>query len=87
MQIVYTAGFGKQHKKLPARIQDLAEEKEKVFRKDPFDSQLNTHKLHGKLVGLCSFSINHKYRVVFEFFKDRKLVCFHSISDHGVYKS
>jgi toxin HigB-1 len=38
-----------------------------IFIKNPFDRQLKTHKLSGKLNELWSFSVDHHTRVVFFF--------------------
>ena len=84
MKIFYLSKFIKQYKKLPANIKKLAEEKEKIFRQDPFDYRIKTHKLHGELQGFWSFSINHKYRIIFDFL-DKKTIRFYSVGSHDVY--
>lgn len=86
MEIIYTSKFKRGFKKLPTSVQYLAVEKELIFREDFFDFQLNTHKLHGKFKDFWSFSIDHKYRIIFEFSRDRKKVYFHSIGDHDIYE-
>lgn len=85
MKIVYTSKFAKEYKKLPKEIKLLAEEKEKIFRKKPFNSILDTHKLHGRFKDFWSFSIDFKYRIVFEF-RENNAVYFYSIGDHSIYK-
>ena len=85
MKIVYSPNFAKQYKKLPIAIQGLAENKEKFFRKNPFDPRLRTHKLAGKLKDFWAFSIDQKYRIIFEF-ADKNLIYFHSVGDHDIYK-
>lgn len=40
--------FEKQYKNIPKIVKNQAKEKENVFRKNPFDKILNTHKLHRK---------------------------------------
>lgn len=62
----------------------MAEEKEVIFRKDPFNISLLTHKLHGKLKGFYAFSINGKYRVIFEI-EDTNNVKFHYVGTHDIY--
>jgi addiction module RelE/StbE family toxin len=37
---------------------------------DPFDPQLKTHKLHGKLAGLWACQVEYDCRIVFTFEKD-----------------
>jgi len=84
MQIVYLSRFARQYKKLPAEIKDLAEKKEKLFRKDPFSPLLKTHKLTGPLDGLHAFSVNNTYRIIFEF-ASKNLVRFYQIGTHEIY--
>lgn len=47
MKIVYSSKFIREYKKLPSLVKDQAEQKEKLFREDPFDPRLRTHKLKG----------------------------------------
>ncbi len=87
MQIFYTPTFLKKWNKLPLKIQKLAEQKEEIFRENPFDSRLKTHKLHSKFKNLYSFSINYDYRIVFEIPKTKQEVYyFHNTGNHNVYK-
>lgn len=66
-------------------IQRLTETRVELFRKNPSDSRLKTHKLHGELDGFSAFSINYKYRIIFEFLED-DIVEFYSIGDHDIYE-
>lgn len=86
MEIIYTSKFAREYKKLPTNIQDTADETETIFRNDPFDPKLKTHKLKGHLNGLLSFSIGYKYRIIFEFSKDKKTMYFYSIGNHDIYE-
>ena len=86
MEIIYSSKFAREYKKLPSNIKDIAEEQETLFRKNPFDPKLKTHKLKGKLNGFLSFSISYKYRIIFEFTKDKKTAYFHSVGDHDIYE-
>ena len=85
MRIFYSSKFAREYRKLPLRIKKIAERKEQIFRKDPFDPQLKTHKLKGSLKGFLSFSIDRKYRIIFEFI-NRNTVWFHSVGEHSIYK-
>ena len=101
MRIYYLPKFAKQYKKLPLAIKIQAEKKEKIFRKNPFDKSLKTHKLKGELEGFWSFSVNYSYRIIFDFLprrlarttpsrarqagKDEKTVRFYFIGDHSIY--
>jgi len=84
MQIFYSSKFEKEYKTLPKRAKFMAEEKEKIFRRNPFDAQLNTHKLKGKLKDYWSFSIDFHYRIIFEF-AESGIVWFHSVGTHSIY--
>jgi len=86
MKIIYTSKFAREYRKLPKEIKILAESKEKIFRKNPFNSILETHKLHGRFKDFRSFSINFKYRIVFEFREKDNVIYFHSVGDHVIYK-
>jgi len=85
MQIIYSPQFVKDYKKINDQTKKKAEAKENVFRDNPFDSRLKTHKLSGKLRDLWSFSVDYDCRIIFEF-KSEKVVIFHTIGGHFIYK-
>lgn len=85
MRIVYSRKFVSEYRKLPPQIRSLAEQKEKIFKKNRFDSSLKTHKLTGKLKGNLSFSINFKYRIIFTL-EGKNEAWFLSIGTHNIYK-
>jgi len=85
MEIFYSSKFAKDYKKLPLNVKKIAERKELIFRKNPFDTCLKTHKLKGNLSGFFSFSINQKYRIIFEVVNNNE-VWFHLVGDHSIYK-
>lgn len=85
MQIFYLPKFGRQFRKLSAVVKKVAFEREKIFRANPFDPRLKTHKLHGHLEGFLAFSVTHRYRCIFDF-KDDGAVRFYSIGDHDIYE-
>ena len=85
MQIIYSPQFKQEYRKLSDVIKRKAEKKEKIFRANPIDNQLKTHKLGGRFTGLWSFSIDYRYRIIFEFTEDKKVI-FHTIGDHSLYK-
>ena len=86
MKIIYSSKFSREYKKLSLEIKDIAEQQEKIFRENPFDQKLNTHKLKGCLKGFLSFSIGYKYRIIFELSRDKKIAFFHSVGDHDIYQ-
>ena len=84
MQIIYTAEFIRLFKKLPLEVKKEAVKKELIFKNDPFDTKLKTHKLNGKLKNFWAFSVSHSSRIVIEFGKD-DIIYFHSIGSHNIY--
>ena len=85
MRIEHLSRFARQYKKLPREIQELAEKREQIFRDDPFDPRLKTHKLSGEFEGYYAFSINFSYRIIFEF-GDTNIIWFHQIGTHDIYE-
>lgn len=85
MKIFYTLRFEQFLKKLPLSIVDKIFACVAIFTKDPFDSRLDTHKLHGKLKDKWSFSIDNRLRVLFEF--DNNDVIFLDVGNHRIYYS
>lgn len=77
--------FEKHYKKLPKEIKERAKEKEKIFRENPFDPRLKTHKLHGKEKEVWAFWVNPIYRIKFIFLSDEE-VLFLDIGTHKIYK-
>lgn len=86
MEIIYSSKFAREYKKLPPEVKAIAELQEVIFRQNPFDQKLKTHKLKGKLSGFLSFSIGYKYRIIFEFSKDKKTIYFHAVGEHDIYQ-
>ena len=84
-KVRYTRRFLKSAAKLPSRILNQAEEKEKIFREHPFDIRLKTHKLSGKEKGSWAFWVNDSYRIKFIFLPNRE-VLFLDIGTHKIYK-
>ena len=84
MQIIYSPTFLRQYKKLEQDVRRASEKKECIFRENPHDTRLKTHKLHGRLENLWAFSITVKIRVVFEFAEEGTVI-FHAIGPHDIY--
>ena len=85
MQIVYTKKFVSDFKKLPKKVRLLAIEDEKLFKKNPFNPKLKTHKLTGKLKGNLSFSINYNYRIIFVL-ENKNEAWFLAVGTHSIYR-
>ena len=84
-EIRVSGRFERQYKKLPQKIKVLAKEKESIFRFNPFDQRLDTHKLRGKDRDLWAFSVTDSFRIKFAFAKE-SVVLFLEIGTHEIYK-
>ena len=73
MEISFSSSFRKAFKKKVSGTlsEDTFWRTIEIFVADPYQMQLKTHKLSGKLKGLWSFSIDYDLRVVFYFTKDK----------------
>jgi hypothetical protein len=65
--IYHSERFRGSYKHLDPQIQKAAETQVALFRLDSFDQRLGTQRLHGKLKGFWSFSVDARYRSLFEF--------------------
>lgn len=70
---------------MPKTVKLNAEKKEKIFQKNPFDTRLDTHKLHGKYKNYLAFTVVGQYRIMFAF-SGREFVDFINIGTHKIYK-
>jgi len=85
MEIRYRRRFEREYRKLPTSIQLLAEKRIIIFQKNPYDSRLRTHKLHGELDDFHAFWIDYNYRVILAF-AGEKVIEFYSIGNHDIYE-
>ncbi len=85
MIISYSSKFSREYERLSEELRIKAKEKEKIFRDGPFDSRLDTHKLHGKHRDCWAFTIIGPYRIMFKF-TGKSQVDFINIGDHDIYK-
>ena len=85
MKIIYSSEFKRAFKKLSNEAKLTAIKKEKIFKINPFDIRLKTHKLTGKLRDCWAFSISYSDRIIFEFGND-DIIFFHSVGSHDIYK-
>jgi len=84
-EVEVASRFERQYRKLPKAIREAAKEKEAIFRVNPFDPRLDTHKLHGKEKIAWAFSVNRRYRIKF-IFLDEVHVLFLEIGTHEIYR-
>jgi mRNA-degrading endonuclease YafQ of YafQ-DinJ toxin-antitoxin module len=60
IRIEYSEKFLKSLKKVPKNLLEKACEKEKIFKENPLNPLLRTHKLHGKDKDCWAFWIDYK---------------------------
>ncbi len=85
MKIGFTSAFHRTFKKkITGRKEIEAEFRERVniFKKNPFDPRLKTHKLTGSLKGWWSFSVEYNLRVVFSLRNKNQEALFMNIGSH-----
>ncbi len=85
MKVRFKPAFLRQLGKLPPSLQEEAAEKIAVFKRNPQHTSLKAHKLKGKLKGYWSFSVNYKYRIVYEH-ESKNAVALVKIGDHSIYE-
>ena len=87
MIIYFHPRFQKSYRRLDPKTKAQAEFKVARFKVDPFDGILGTHHLHGKLKRQLSFSVNSRFRILFEFIgKKQDEVIFLDVGDHDIYR-
>lgn len=88
-KIVFDSYFEKKFndykKKLSEKERLKLKEKIEIFKQNPLDPRLKTHKLKGRLKDYWVFSISYSDRILFRFLTKGK-VFFIDIGDHSIYK-
>jgi len=74
----FVKAFKRTIKKHPTLSKDI-EKTLRLLAEDPFDPQLETHKLKGKLSGTWACSVGYDLRIVFDFVKSE------SIKEDGIF--
>lgn len=85
MRVYASSNFTRAVEKLPPNIRDKLRERDQIFRRDPFDPRLKTHKLRGNLKGYWSYSVGRRYRLLFKFL-DGDEVVYYDIGTHQMYR-
>ncbi len=77
IEIAFSSSFKRAFKKNVAGDASLETEfweRVELFKNNPFEPKLRTHKLSGKLKDLWSFSIEYDLRVIFSFAEQGKVI-------------
>ena len=77
--------FERSFRRLPTRIQKLADSKTAWFKANAYDARLKTHALSGKLEGYYAFWVNREYRILFQFLSTNEAL-FIDIGTHALYR-
>jgi addiction module RelE/StbE family toxin len=84
IEIAFSSSFKRAFKKNiggNASLETRFLERVELFKNNPFDPKLRTHKLSGKLKDLWSFSIEYDLRVIFSFAGQERVI-FVDIGSH-----
>ena len=84
MIVSFSPSFLKKAGKLPPDLQDEIDDKISLFKENPNHPFLRTHRLHGRLCEKWSFSVNYKYRIIFEYLSSDEVKLL-SVGSHNVY--
>lgn len=85
IEIGYKPGFIREFQKLEPALQQEVREKIELFKDKKNHEHLKVHKLKGSLKDRWSFSINYRYRIVFQWIDEDSVVLL-AVGDHDVYK-
>lgn len=87
IEVEYTRRFLRDYGKLPGALREEIKEKIALFQENQNHSMLRVHKLQGSLKGLYAFSVNYRYRIIFDYLdkKKRKLALI-TVGDHSIYE-
>lgn len=80
----YTREFIRAYDKLLRDLKDEVKKSIRLFQDRKNHRQLHVHKLHGKYAGFLSFSVDRKYRIMFEWLSKNEALL-HTVGDHSIY--
>ncbi len=84
MNVAYKPSFVRQFNALESALQEEVIEKIEQFKKRQNHKQLRVHKLKGRLTHCFSFSVNYRYRIIFEYESTDTAVLL-GVGDHSIY--
>jgi len=85
IEIMYKPEFIRLYNRLIGELQKEVKEKIELFRDTKNHKILKVHKLHGRMKGSYSFSVNYRYRIVFEY-ESKNCAILMNVGDHDMYE-
>ena len=85
IDVFLSPSFDRLARKLEPQIREAVSEVVSEFTNEKNHKRLKVHKLHGRLAGLYSFSVDYKHRIVFQWMS-KKQVLLLDFGDHSVYE-
>jgi mRNA-degrading endonuclease YafQ of YafQ-DinJ toxin-antitoxin module len=85
IEILFTPSFDRIMRKLEPALLAAVSETLELFKNRTNHKQLKVHKLHGRMTGLCSFSIDYKHRVIFQWVNKKQALLL-DFGDHSMYE-
>ena len=66
IKIEYSKKFGKQFAKLSPKVRQQFKKRQRLWLKEPYHPQLNTHMLQEKYAGFYSFNVSGDIRAIYK---------------------
>ncbi len=85
MKIIYVPSFTRDSKKLSSEIKSKANKAIEIFKNNPSDPRLRTHKLQGRLCDYWAFSVDYEHRIIFRYGSGKEVFLI-TVGDHDIYK-
>ncbi len=85
MKIIYAPKFVRAFGKLEESLKEEVLEKIELLKNNKNHQKLKVHKLHGRMKDYSSFSVNYKWRIVFQF-ESKNEIQLLAVGDHVVYQ-
>ncbi len=87
MEVAFRPSFVRQLNALDMHLREEIIESIEEFKNPIHHKRLRVHPLKGKLKGFYSFSVNFRYRVIFEWIgRGKKLAVLAQVGDHDIYQ-
>ncbi len=87
IDIWYTREFLRAYAKLEPKLKDEVKRRIAEFRNPKNHASLAVHSLKGRMKGRRSFSVNYRYRIVFQYADKTKSAAYlFEVGDHDVYE-